>query len=318
MKRVDLGPTGVNVTELCFGTLTLGRLQAKLPTEEGAKAIRRAREMGINFFDTAQTYDSYRHLREGLKGPKEDVVIATKSRAGSYDEMEQAIHQALEEMELERIGVFHLHLIRSLEDFQGRENALRCLVDYKRRGLIQAIGISAHAAEGVWAVVGQKEIDVVMPIINRKGMGIVTGSLDDMIAAAQAVKADGKALYAMKPLGGGHLLDDIPQAIAYIRDLGVFDAISIGMKTPEEVEMNVGLFEGRADMLQRAVRMRSVKTHVKRLIVYDSCEACGTCEEQCDQGAIKVIGEKAVVDRALCILCGYCAATCPVFSLRVI
>jgi ferredoxin len=82
--------------------------------------------------------------------------------------------------------------------------------------------------------------------------------------------------------------------------------------------MNVGIFEGREEMLRRAAQIPSVKTHLKRLIVYDSCKACRTCEEQCDQGAIRVIGEKAVVDRAKCILCGYCAATCPAFALRVI
>lgn len=318
MKRVRLGNTGMEVTELCFGTLPLGRLQAKLPTEEGAKAVRRARELGINFFDTAQTYDTYRYVREGLRGPKDGLVIATKSRARSYDEMKETIDQALEEMELDRIGIFHLHLIRSEEDFRSREGAVECLLDQKGKGIVQAIGVSAHAAEGVRAVTASKEIDVVMPIVNRRGMGIVDGTLEDMIAAVRAVKAEGKALYAMKPLGGGHLIDDIPESIEYVRNLGVFDAIAVGMKTPDEVEMNVGIFEGREETFRHAERLKSMRTHTKRLIVYDSCKACGTCEEQCDQGAIKVIGEKAVVDREKCILCGYCAVTCPVFALRVI
>ena len=64
--------------------------------------------------------------------------------------------------------------------------------------------------------------------------------------------------------------------------------------------------------------MEKVKSIGKRLLVYDSCRKCGTCEETCDQDAIEVGEKKAVVDQDKCILCGYCAASCPVFCLRVV
>jgi predicted aldo/keto reductase-like oxidoreductase len=318
MKRSELGNTGLEVTELCFGTLIFGKLQANISPEEGARAIRRARELGINFFDTAQIYGTYPHLREGLKGDKDDLVIASKSRVKSYEEMKDAVEEALLAMELEHIDIFHLHLVKSDEDLRQREDALECLQDYKERGIISAIGISAHSPKGVKAVLDRDEIEVVFPVINKKGIGIIDGTFQEMLSVIKAAKERGKALYAMKPLGGGHLINDIKSSIDYVRGLGIFDSISVGMKTPEEVEMDVGIFEGDENYIKQAEKLGIIKRTLKRLVIYDTCIACGTCEENCDQGAIKVVDNKARVDRDKCILCGYCASSCPVFCIRVV
>ena len=315
MKTVRMSGIDLEVSELCFGTLTLGTLQANLSPEDGAKAVRKALDSGVTFFDTAQKYGSYPHLKEGLAGWTDKVVVASKSTETTYEDMQSAVEEALREMDLERIGIFHLHLVKSKEDFLRRQGALECLLDFREKGVIQAVGISAHAAEGVRAVLDCDEIDVIFPIVNRDGFGIVDGTLEDMLEAARAAKAKGKSLYAMKPLGGGHLVDEIPAAIDYIRKLSLFDSISVGMKTPDEVEMNVRIFEHKS---VPARLLEKLKSTGKRLIVYDFCKKCGTCEEECDQGAIKVGEKKAVVDHSKCILCGYCAASCPVFCLRVI
>ncbi|GAG29100.1 unnamed protein product, partial [marine sediment metagenome] len=42
------------------------------------------------------------------------------------------------------------------------------------------------------------------------------------------------------------------------------------------------------------------------------------CVDACAQGAMSLGEEKAEVDEELCILCGYCAAECPKFAMRVI
>ena len=76
-KKIQLGKSGIEVTELCFGTLILGHLQANMEPSEGALAIRRALELGINFIDTAKGYKTYDHTRLGIDGFR-DVVIASK------------------------------------------------------------------------------------------------------------------------------------------------------------------------------------------------------------------------------------------------
>lgn len=63
-----------------------------------------------------------------------------------------------------------------------------------------------------------KEIDVIHPILNYKGLGIVDGSRQEMEQAIKLAYECGKGIYIMKALGGGHLITDIQQAFRYILD----------------------------------------------------------------------------------------------------
>ncbi|MDI6907430.1 MAG: aldo/keto reductase [Thermoanaerobacterales bacterium] len=81
MKYRALGTTGLVVSRLCFGTLTISPLQAALPTEEGACVIRHALALGLNFIDFAELYKTHPYVREALRDGRYEAVIATKSYA---------------------------------------------------------------------------------------------------------------------------------------------------------------------------------------------------------------------------------------------
>ena len=66
MIKRQLGKTGIWVSPVSFGVLTVGKTQLDLPVDEGARLIRYALSKGINFFDTAQYYETYPYLREAL------------------------------------------------------------------------------------------------------------------------------------------------------------------------------------------------------------------------------------------------------------
>jgi aryl-alcohol dehydrogenase-like predicted oxidoreductase len=68
MIYTELGRTGLSVSRLCFGALTVGPLQSNLPLNEGAAVIRYALEQGVNFIDTAKLYGTYPYIREALRG----------------------------------------------------------------------------------------------------------------------------------------------------------------------------------------------------------------------------------------------------------
>ena len=316
MRMVEIGNTGLKVTELCHGTLILGQLQANMTPEEGAIAILKSFEMGVNFYDTAQGYHTYPHMALGLKGiDRSKIVIASKSHAHSYDEMKEAVEECLRELSLKEIGIFHLHQIQDLNDLKNRRGALDCLIEYKKRGVIRSIGASLHTIAGMNAVNNEPNIDVVFPVLNSHGLGIIDGSLSDMLTALQESKKKGKFVYAMKPLGGGHLYEDVEEAFRFLRELPTCDAIACGMKDEAEVEMNVAIFNDQSvtkDMTDR------VHTVARRLVVYDRCVACGLCVTECDQGALSMGEKKAEVDMSKCILCGYCAAVCPEYVIRVV
>ena len=316
MKKVEIGDTGISVTELCHGTLIMGKLQANQTPETAAKAIRASYEAGVNFYDTAQGYGTYPHMELGLKGiPRDKVVIASKSHARSYEEMQKAIDECLEALELEAVDIFHLHLVPTVHELRIREGALKCLVDNKEKGKIRAIGASTHTIAGVEAINAEPVFDVVFPVLNQHGLGIIDGNLEGMLKVLEKSKERGLFVYAMKPLGGGHLHQEVEESLNYLRRLPVCDAVACGMKDEAEVQMNVAIFNDQPVSEELKERVHSVSRH---LTVYDRCTGCGLCVEECDQGALTIVEDKATVDNSKCIICGYCAAVCPEYVIRVV
>ena len=316
MRMVNIGTTGLAVTELCHGTLILGHLQANLTPEEGAVAIRKSFQMGVNFYDTAKGYQTYPHLALGLQGiDRDQVVITSKSHSRSYDEMKADIEECLRELSLEQVGIFQLHQVSSLDDLDSRSGALDCLVEYNNRGVVRAIGSSTHTVAGLRALNGEPAIDVVFPVLNQRGLGIIDGTLEEMLDELKRSKEKGKFVYAMKPLGGGHLYQEVEESFSFLRQLPTCDAIAVGMKDDAEIEMNVAIFNDEPLTDSLTERVHTVE---RKLIVYDMCTVCGLCVSECDQSALTLGEAKAEVDMLKCILCGYCADVCPEYVIRVV
>jgi len=316
MKKYSLGKTGIKVTELCFGALPMGPLQANISVEKGAKLIHSALESGINFIDTAEAYKTYPHIRKALEGYNDEVIIATKSSAKVYKKMEQSIKDALESLGRTHIDIFLLHAARVTPSvFEERAGALQCLKDYKSKEVIRAIGISTHVMEVVRRAAEIKEIDIVFPIINKLGMGIIDGSVDDMVKAISEAHKAGKGLYAMKALAGGHLIDQLEESFNFVRNIKGISSIAIGMVNQEELELNLRIFND--EKISQELLTQKTRPN-KRLVILSLCKGCGTCVKTCPNNALSLENGKAVVDHKLCILCGYCNPACPEFAIRLI
>ena len=316
MKKYSLGKTGIKVTELCFGTLPMGPIQANISVEKGAKLIRAALERGINFIDTAEVYQTYPHIKKALEGYKGEVIIATKSNAKTYQEMEKSIKDALISLNQTYIDIFLLHAAKVTPlVFEERAGALQCLKDYKSKGIIRAIGISTHVVGVVRRAAEIKEIDIIFPIINKLGIGIVGGSTEDMINAISEAHKAGKGLYAMKALAGGHLIDQLEESFNFVRHIKGIASIAVGMVNQEELEINLKIFND--EKIPQELLSQKIKPG-KRLFISRFCKGCGTCVKACPNNALSLKNGKAVVDHKLCILCGYCNPVCPIFAIRLI
>ena len=320
---VELGNSGIKVTKLGLGCLPMGPLQAGISPEAGAKVIRRALEWGINFIDTAQGYRTYEHILAGV-GPGSDVVVATKTPAADAKGAEEAVSEALRELKREYIDIFHIHAAREEEPFVKRAEALKRLVRYKEEGKIRAIAISTHFVKVTREVARVPEIDVVLPIINKTGMGIIDGSAEEMAGAIEEAHNAGKGVYIMKAFAGGNLLDDRIGALDYVTSLAGIDSIMIGALRPEEVDYNARYFLGQ-EIPPELAQVTTGKT--KRLVRIGNCTGCGTCVEACPAGALSLPAgrrgrdeeeDKVKIDHERCILCGYCAPVCPQFALRMV
>lgn len=310
-----LGHTGLKVSKLCFGGLTVGPLQSNRPLAEGATVMRTAFEAGVNFVDTAELYGTYPYIRQAIADIKQDIIIASKSYAYTYEDMRTSVEMACREIGRDYIDIFMLHEQSSRMTLKGHAEALRYLCDAKRQGIIRATGVSTHTIDVVRAAALIEEIDIIHPIINIKGIGITDGTAEEMLEAIKFAVDCGKGIYSMKALGGGHLNTMAAQAFAWILAQPNISSIAVGMQTIDEVLLNTAIFAGKTPDNKL---WDKVTTAPRRLLVEDWCAGCGQCAQRCPMKALTIEAGKAKADTDQCVLCGYCGAYCPDFCLKII
>jgi aryl-alcohol dehydrogenase-like predicted oxidoreductase len=316
MKQVTLGNTGLKINPLVYGTLPLGPLQAGLTPEEGGRLIRHALERGVNLLDTAELYQTYPHIRAALNGFSGEVHIVSKTHAPDGKLARAHVERGLRELGIERFAVVHLHGARIADPFVERSGVLEELLMMKAEGKIAHVGLSSHYICAMRKAVEHPEIEVVHPLINRTGMGILDGSAAEMAVAIAANARSGKGVYTMKALAGGNLISEARASFRYVLGLEGVHGVAIGMLSEAEIDANLALLgEGVAeDGVWQGLENRRRKLR----IMTQFCKGCGACVDACTANALSLVDGKACVDEDACILCGYCAASCPEFMIRVV
>lgn len=309
-----MGNTGLKVSRLCFGGLIIGPLQANMSVEEGARVIAGAFELGINFIDTAELYGTYPHIREAIRISKFKPVVASKSYAYSKESARDSVEKARREMDIDVLDIFLLHEQESRLTLRGHREALDYYLEQKEKGIIKAVGVSTHNIEVVDAAADMLEIDVIHPLVNKAGLGIGDGTIDQMLAAVKKAFEAGKGIYSMKPLGGGNLLRSFDECLEFVLKQPFIHSIALGMQSTEEVRMNVSIFNNQ-DVSED---IRYALINKKRILHIDYwCNGCGNCVDRCRQKALKIADGKAEVDMDKCVLCGYCSGVCTMFAIKI-
>lgn len=314
MKYAVLGSTGIKVSRLCFGTLTMGPLQRNLPLSQGVGLLESAFSFGVNFLDTAEIYGTYPYVKEALR-IKPDAVVCTKSYSYDIATAEKSFRAAAEGIGREYIDIFLLHEQESEHTVRGHWEAIEYFLKRKRQGYIGALGLSTHYVAGVAGANKYPELQVVFPLINKTGIGIADGTSEQMLHEIRRAHALGKGVFAMKPLGGGHLIHKRREALRYVMEEPSIQAVAIGMQSEAEVKYNCALFSG---MEPPQDSVQDIDRQPRRLLIQDWCEGCGACVRRCKNHALSLVDGKAMVDASRCALCGYCAAACPQFCIKVI
>mgnify|MGYP004563023917 FL=1 len=164
MEYTRLGNSGLEVSKLCLGCMGFGdaskwsRGSWILNEEESMKIIKRALELGINFFDTADMYslgESERILGKAIKkyANRNDVVIATKifyplrdgknNKGLSRKYIFEAVEASLKRLDMDYIDLLVIHRF----DYDTPlEETMEALHDLIKMGKIRYIGASAMYA----------------------------------------------------------------------------------------------------------------------------------------------------------------------------
>ncbi len=300
--------------KLCFGSLPMAFFQNNFTIEEGAKLINYAYNKGVRYFDTAELYQTYDIIREGLKHHIDDVIISTKTHASTWEMAEAHVEKALSLLNRKYIDIFFIHAPKIEDPFSSRKEVLDCLKSFKSKGIIKHIGIATHRVDVVREAAKHSDIEYVFALLNISGIGIMGGSKDDMKDAIEKASGSGKKIVGMKALGGGTLIHRAEEAIDYLLSNNSIDIVAMGMTSELEIDVNHSLFTNKAI---EAEKWELVKNKNRSIRILKFCKGCGICLEMCSAGAIGIREKKAYVNIDECVLCGYCASKCPNFSIRV-
>jgi len=154
MQYTKLGSTGLEVSRICLGTMSFGNTEEWMVEIDEARAIvRRALDLGVNFFDTANLYSNGRSemiVGELLKNQRDDVVIATKVRlkVGEGPNKEglsryhilQQVRKSVKRLQTDRIDLYQIH---RWDHATPIEETLLALNDLVRQGTVGYIGASS-------------------------------------------------------------------------------------------------------------------------------------------------------------------------------
>jgi len=161
MQYVNLGASGLKVSRICLGTMTYGSPKWRewvLAEEESRPFIRRALDLGINFFDTADMYSvgaSEEILGRALKeyARRDQVIIATKvyypmgegpnDRGLSRKHILDAIDASLRRLRVDYVDLYQIH---RWDDETPIDETLEALHDVVKSGKARYIGGSSMYA----------------------------------------------------------------------------------------------------------------------------------------------------------------------------
>jgi len=247
VKHRRLGRTGLEVSEVGLGGAGLGHAWGETTDAACVRAVRRAVDLGVNFFDTSPVYGagkSEENLGAGLAGNRDRVIVATKVRLKSdedLNDMGAAIRKSVE-ASLARLRTDHvdilqihhqvgrergrylavadppIHAIRlAIADGLAFADATRSLID---EGKVRFLGITAWDGdrEAVDALLASGAFDtaqILYNMINQSAAIPVPDGFDDVDqgGALATAEANDIGVIGIRSHAAGALVDRLDRSV---------------------------------------------------------------------------------------------------------
>jgi len=292
MNRRPLGQTGLQVSELGYGCGMVGGLLVRGEYPAMRRAVARAIELGVNYFDTAPLYgDGQSEVNLGaiLRELRADVIVGTKVRIAPKDltRIEAAVVESME-ASLRRLGrdavdLFHLH---NLITSQRRSEVgsltpddvsavIRTCETLRRQGKTRFWGITAlgdtEALHRAVNMGGFHTMQTVYNALNPSGGRPVASSFpyQDYRQLIDRAVANGIGVIAIRVLAGGALSGTTDRHPIAMRDVA---PLATGRDYAEDAararRLNFLVAEGIAgSLVEAAVRFAISKPEISTAMV---------------------------------------------------
>ncbi len=360
MEYRKLGRTGLDVSAISVGTEHL----LHQPSETVTSVIRESIERGVNYFDVVFSFPEYLdNLGHALEGCRDRVLLTGHlgstvkdnqyCRNRSAKASEPFFGDVLARLHTGYVDILYLHNFNSPREWETvarPKGQLEMALRLKAEGHARFIGISGHYVEVIKQACQSGHIDVVMFPINLLGhAGPARSELLDLC------NAQGLGLVAMKPYGGGRLLNTrgtqrvasyqaggesykvrFPDAITPAQCLsytlaqtGVSTAL-VGVRSTAEVDAALQTLEAGESERDFSGLLTAFGRYVEGECVY--CNHCLPCPVSIDIAEVNRLLDAAQVrlntvlqaaydglaaKASACTECGACVQRCP-FGVAVI
>jgi aryl-alcohol dehydrogenase-like predicted oxidoreductase len=211
MQYNSLPKVKLNVSQISLGTMMFG---GQTGEADSLKIMDYAYDHGINFFDTANSYnqgESERVVGKGLKGRRDAIILATKvfNQVGptqndgglSRRHIRAEVENSLRRLDTDYIDIYYLHAPDHVTDFEETLEAMTSLVQV---GKIRYIGISNFAAwqmADILAVCDKR--DYIAPVITQNVYNPITRGIEGELLPFLRAHPLGLAVY--NPIAAGLL-----------------------------------------------------------------------------------------------------------------
>ncbi len=200
MQYRTLGRTGLRVSDIGFGAMTIGgEIFGATDDQESLRAVHRAIDLGLNFIDTADAYGrghSEELLAQVLKDRRDEVILATKGgnqfsvrqglRNFDPDYITSALENSLKRLQIDTIDLYQLH--NPSPEIMQRGEIFERLDRLKQDGKIRFYGVSLEKTQDgivaietgkpdtlqvVYNILHQDPQEALFPLAEKEQIGIV-------------------------------------------------------------------------------------------------------------------------------------------------
>lgn len=198
MKQRFLGTEGLSTSAIGYGSMGISIAYGAPDAQGGTAAIRRAHELGVTMFDTAEMYgwgENEKIVGAAVKPFRDEIVIATKFgfTAPSFgvdsrpDHIREVVENSLRYLQTDHIDVLYQHRVDPnvpIEDVAGTVKELIDAGKVKYFGLSEAGGKTIRAAHAVQPVsvlqteysLFERDVEQLFPTLRELGIGFVAYS----------------------------------------------------------------------------------------------------------------------------------------------
>ncbi len=221
MQYRELGRTGWKVSTVSFGAWAIGSAWGAVDDTESLNALRRAVDLGVNFFDTADVYGdghSERLLAQLKRERREDIVVVTKAGrrldphvASGYNRVNLTafVERSLKNLETDTIDLVQLHCPPT--DVYYMPEVFGVLDDLVRQGKLRHYGVSVERVEEALKAIeypGVQSVQIIFNIFRQR-------PADLFFARAQQFKV---GILTRLPLSSGMLAGKMTRSTAFSAD----------------------------------------------------------------------------------------------------